>query len=84
MAAGDLVLEHLLRRAGFGASSAELSAYSQLSYAAAVDRLVNYDASQDSSAPPPAALFHPTPLRTTRGSDGCFGWCTPTVRCRRR
>ncbi len=44
MAAGDLVLEHLLRRAGFGASSAELSAYSQLSYAAAVDRLVNYDA----------------------------------------
>ena len=48
MAAGDLVLEHLLRRAGFGASSAELSAYSQLSYAAAVDRLVNYDALPDS------------------------------------
>jgi uncharacterized protein (DUF1800 family) len=47
MAAGDLVLEHLLRRAGFGASSAELSAYSQLSYAAAVDRLVNYDAIPD-------------------------------------
>jgi uncharacterized protein (DUF1800 family) len=47
MAAGDLVLEHLLRRAGFGASSAELSAYSQLSYAAAVDRLVNYDALPD-------------------------------------
>ncbi len=44
MAAGDLAIEHLLRRAGFGASSAELSAYSQLSYAAAVDRLVNYDA----------------------------------------
>ncbi len=47
MAAGDLVIEHLLRRAGFGASSAELSAYSQLSYAAAVDRLVNYDALPD-------------------------------------
>jgi uncharacterized protein (DUF1800 family) len=47
MAAGDLVLEHLLRRAGFGAGSAELSAYSRLSYAAAVDRLVNYDALPD-------------------------------------
>jgi uncharacterized protein (DUF1800 family) len=47
MAAGDLSIEHLLRRAGFGASSAELSAYSQLSYSAAVDRLVNYDALPD-------------------------------------
>jgi uncharacterized protein (DUF1800 family) len=47
MAAGDLVIEHLLRRAGFGASSAELSAYSQLSYSAAVDRLINYDALPD-------------------------------------
>jgi uncharacterized protein (DUF1800 family) len=47
MAAGDLVIEHLLRRAGFGASSTELSAYSQLSYSAAVDRLVNYDALPD-------------------------------------
>src|SRR3977135_2594107 len=44
MAAGDLVIAHLLRRAGFGASSAELAAYSQLSYAAAVDRLINYEA----------------------------------------
>src|SRR6476469_8988040 len=47
MAAGDLVIAHLLRRAGFGASNAELAAYSQLSYAAAVDRLVNYDALPD-------------------------------------
>src|SRR5205085_3689948 len=31
-----------LRRAGFGANSAELAAYSQLSYSQAVDRLVNY------------------------------------------
>jgi uncharacterized protein (DUF1800 family) len=48
MAAGDLVIAHLLRRAGFGASSAELAAYSQLSYSAAVDRLINYDALPDS------------------------------------
>ena len=38
----DQLIEHLLRRAGFGASSAELTAYSQLSYTQAVDRLVNY------------------------------------------
>jgi uncharacterized protein (DUF1800 family) len=38
----DQLIEHLLRRAGFGASSAELAAYSQLSYTQAVDRLVSY------------------------------------------
>jgi uncharacterized protein (DUF1800 family) len=43
MADGDRLLAHLLRRAGFGAGSAELAAYSSLSYAQAVDRLVNYD-----------------------------------------
>ena len=47
MAAGDPLIEHLLRRAGFGASSAELAAYSRLSYSQAVDRLVNYDALPD-------------------------------------
>src|SRR6476469_10102711 len=47
MAAGDLVIAHLLRRAGFGASNAELAAYSQLSYSEAVDRLINYDALPD-------------------------------------
>jgi uncharacterized protein (DUF1800 family) len=43
MADGDRLLEHLLRRAGFGASSAELATYSRLSYTQAVDRLVNYE-----------------------------------------
>jgi len=38
----DQLIEHLLRRAGFGGSSSELAVYSQLSYAQAVDRLVNY------------------------------------------
>lgn len=47
MAAGDPLIEHLLRRAGFGGSSAELAAYSQFSYSAAVDRLINYDAIPD-------------------------------------
>jgi uncharacterized protein (DUF1800 family) len=43
MSTGDTLIEHLLRRAGFGASSSELATYSALSYSAAVDRLVNYD-----------------------------------------
>jgi uncharacterized protein (DUF1800 family) len=38
----DQLIEHLLRRAGFGASDAERAAYEQLSYAQALDRLVNY------------------------------------------
>jgi uncharacterized protein (DUF1800 family) len=48
MADGDRLLEHLLRRAGFGASSAELATYSSLSYSQAVDRLVNYEQIPDS------------------------------------
>jgi len=38
----DPAVAHLLRRAGFGASSAELATYASLSYAQAVDRVVNY------------------------------------------
>ena len=33
---------HLLRHAGFGANTADIAAYSQLSYQDAVDRLLNY------------------------------------------
>ena len=47
MAAGDQLIEHLLRRAGFGANSGELATYSRLSYEQAVDRLVNYEALPD-------------------------------------
>jgi len=43
MADGDRLLQHLLRRAGFGASSADLAAYSRMTYSQAVDRLVNYE-----------------------------------------
>src|SRR5215813_10325186 len=43
MADGDRLLGHLLRRAGFGASSAELAVYAKLSYSQAVDQLVNYE-----------------------------------------
>jgi hypothetical protein len=39
----DEQIEHLLRRAGFGASAADLGAYGSGTYLAAVDRLVNYE-----------------------------------------
>jgi hypothetical protein len=37
------LIAHLLRRAGFGATPAELDFYTSLGFDAAVDRLVNYD-----------------------------------------
>ena len=43
MASGDLLIEHLLRRAGFGATGPEIESYSDLGYATALDRLINYE-----------------------------------------
>jgi uncharacterized protein (DUF1800 family) len=48
MAATDPLIQHLLRRAGFGASPDELAAYTNLGYAGAVDRLINYTVVPDS------------------------------------
>ncbi|MBV9581565.1 MAG: DUF1800 domain-containing protein [Chloroflexi bacterium] len=42
-------IAHLLRRAGFGATSAELDQYSQLGFAGAVDRLLNPEQVDDSA-----------------------------------
>src|SRR5471030_2669933 len=67
MASGDLLIEHLLRRAGFGASSDELATYSALSYASAVDRLVNFEALPDSVD---SLIGQPGYLGTT--SQGAF------------
>ncbi len=39
----DLLTAHLLRRAGFGASPAELAFYEELGYPAAVDLLLDYE-----------------------------------------
>jgi uncharacterized protein (DUF1800 family) len=41
--ASDRRIEHLLRRAGFGARPDELEAYTEMSIAEAIDTLVNYD-----------------------------------------
>src|SRR5262250_1063689 len=43
MQSGDALLDHLFRRAGFGASAADLQAVSGLSYADAVDYFVDFD-----------------------------------------
>jgi len=43
----DRLIQHLLRRAGFGASPADLATYQNLSYSQAVDRLVDYEAIPD-------------------------------------
>ncbi len=43
MAISDRRIEHLLRRAGFGARPAELETYGAMSIPQAVDTLVNYD-----------------------------------------
>jgi uncharacterized protein (DUF1800 family) len=43
MAGRDPLVEHLLRRAGFGGSVAEVEMYADLGYATALDRLINYE-----------------------------------------
>src|SRR5713101_9044489 len=43
MATPDRQIEHLLRRAGFGARPDELATYGQMSIGQAVDTLVNYE-----------------------------------------
>jgi uncharacterized protein (DUF1800 family) len=43
----DDLIAHLLRRAGFGASSDDLATFGPLSYTAAVTRLINYDSIPD-------------------------------------
>ena len=45
--ASDPRIQHLLRRAGFGASAAEAAAFSQRGFSAAMDSLVNYHQSPD-------------------------------------
>jgi uncharacterized protein (DUF1800 family) len=43
MSSGDPLIEHLLRRAGFGGSASEIQTYSDLGYATALDTLINYE-----------------------------------------
>jgi uncharacterized protein (DUF1800 family) len=43
MARRERLTEHLLRRAGFGASPEEVETYAEIGYSAAVERLLNYE-----------------------------------------
>jgi uncharacterized protein (DUF1800 family) len=43
MARSEPLIEHLLRRAGFGGSADRLEMYADLGYATALDRLINYE-----------------------------------------
>jgi uncharacterized protein (DUF1800 family) len=47
MQSGNSLLDHLFRRAGFGASAADVQAVNGLSYAAAVDYFVDFDKQPD-------------------------------------
>src|SRR5215471_12544820 len=47
-ATADRQIEHLLRRAGFGARTDELTTYGAMSIGQAVNALVNYDTVPDS------------------------------------
>ncbi len=45
--ATNVQIGHLLRRAGFGATAQEISAYASLGFSGAVDRLLNYQQVSD-------------------------------------
>ena len=45
--AGDRPIDHLLRRAGFGAGPADLATYGEMSTGMAIDRLLNYESLPD-------------------------------------
>jgi hypothetical protein len=45
--AGDRPMDHLLRRAGFGAGPADLAIYGEMSTGMAIDRLLNYESLPD-------------------------------------
>jgi uncharacterized protein (DUF1800 family) len=47
MARRDPLIEHLLRRIGFGGSPDEIEQYADLGYATALDRLINYESIYD-------------------------------------
>ncbi|MBI3401978.1 MAG: DUF1800 domain-containing protein [Acidobacteria bacterium] len=67
MADSAKLIAHLLRRAGFGVGPDEIAAFGNLSYAQAVDRLLNYDTIPDTVD---ANIGQPGYLGTT--SNGPF------------
>ena len=92
----DRQIEHLLRRAGFGARPDEIETYRGLSLTGAVSRLLDYERipdDVDSWIGQPGYVWHGTraaqhsrhtSTSSMPGSAGCSGWCTATGRSRRR
>ena len=77
------MLEHILRRMGFGASPADMAFWSEMDPSAVIDRLLNYESLPtiiDTRIGDPALrrhhdrggpAFSPNTRSTTRGSAGC-------------
>lgn len=71
---------HLLRRAGFGATEAELDEYTALSFAGAVERLLAFEQVDDSTVDQTLASL---PLDLTRIEDAKFWWLCRMLYTRR-
>ena len=89
------MLDHILRRMGFGASPEDagllrrpdpvVPRHSTAQLRAGARRCGReHWIGPTTSASPRGASSRPTPSSTTRASDGCSGWCTRAGRCRRR
>lgn len=85
------MVAHLLRRAGFGASKADLDAYTALGFEGAVDRLINYSSVDDSQLEAIVAQMraeNPATTNPERPEQGNFGleiaiWLTRMMLTRR-
>jgi uncharacterized protein (DUF1800 family) len=71
---------HLLRRAGFGSSEAELDSYTALGFAATLDRLLNYEQVDDSAAEQQVAAIQ-VDRRNVEAAR--FAWLTRMLYTRR-
>jgi hypothetical protein len=88
------MLEHILRRMGFGASPDDLAYYADLSPMALVNTLLDFERVPDDvdawiGHPDYAGVttrgqFQPNTSSATRASAGCSGWSTRAGRSRRR
>jgi uncharacterized protein (DUF1800 family) len=71
---------HLLRRAGFGSTEAELDEYTALGFAATLDRLLNYEQVDDSAAEQQAASIQ---VERRNVEAARFAWLTRMLYTRR-
>ena len=71
---------HLLRRAGFGSSEAELDSYTALGFAATLDRLLNYEQVDDSAAEQQVATIQ---IERRNVEAARFAWLTRMLYTRR-